>query len=108
MEPLATSPQPIHSMVSVLFILSFVLLLGFLLAARLVNWTARRPLMNGGSAFFWLLLAFVVGFTVYSFVDERITLSGHRIIGQATVALVPSLAIGFFLGRRFKKRSRPG
>jgi hypothetical protein len=106
MDPIATSPQPIHEMVPVLFVLSFVLLFGFLLGAKLVNWIARRPLLNGGSAFFWLLLTFVVGFAVYSSLDERITLRGHRIIGQATAALVPSLAVGFFLGRRFKKKAR--
>ena len=91
-------------MVPVLFVLSFVLLSVFLLGGRFVNWLSRRPWLNGAAVFFWLLLTFVVGFTVYSFVDERITLHGHRIIGQATAALVPSLALAFFMGRRFRRK----
>jgi hypothetical protein len=106
MEPLSASPQPLHSMVPTLFVLSFVLLGVFVVLGKVVNWLAKRSLFNGAATFFWLLLLFIVGFTAYSFVDERITLRGHRLIGQAPGALIPSLVLAFILGRRFKKKSR--
>jgi UDP-N-acetylmuramyl pentapeptide phosphotransferase/UDP-N-acetylglucosamine-1-phosphate transferase len=106
MEPLSTSPQPLDSMAPTLFILSFVLLGAFMVLGKVINWLLKRSLVNAAAIFFWLVLVFVVSFTVYSFVDERITLRGHRLIGQATGALIPCLVLAFFLGRRFKKKSR--
>lgn len=106
MEPLATTPQPLHSMVLVLFVMSFVLLAASVLLGQVLNWILRRRLVNGAAVFFWLLLALVVGLTIFSFIHDRITLQGHRIIGQATAALAPSLALAFFLERRYRKKIR--
>lgn len=93
-------------MVLVLFVLSFVLCLGFILIGRIVNWYSGRQWLNGAAIHFWLVLAFGIGLTVFSFVDGRVSLQGHRIIGQATAALIPSLLVSFFVGRRFRHKVR--
>ena len=77
-----------------------------MLLGRIANLLARRPYLNAATSFFWLLLVLMVGFITYTFFDERITLKGHRIIGQATVALIPALAVAFFSGRRFRAKAK--
>lgn len=98
------TPQPVHEMVPILAIFSFVLLGLLTLVAAVLNRFRRKPWVNGSKIFFWFLLTAVVGFNLYSYTDERITLQGHRIIGQATFGLLPALIVSFFLGRRFRRK----
>lgn len=100
------SPQPVHEMVPVLAILSFVLLGLFALVAAILNRIRRKAWVNGSKLFFWLLLVAVMGFNVFSYTDDRITLQGHRIIGQVTFGLLPALVVSFLLGRRFTRKKR--
>lgn len=93
-------------MVPIIFILSFLMLAAFLLLGFITNWLTRRYWLNAAWVFFWLLLAFAVGVTVFTLMDDSITLQGHRIIGQATAALIPSLLLSFFLGKRFQRKAR--
>jgi hypothetical protein len=106
MNPLDTSPQPIHQMVPVLFILSFVLLTVVSLIGRLVNWMTKKPLMNGAYVTFGLLLVAMAALTGVSLFHPKVTLYGSRILGQGMAALIPAAALSFYLGRRFGRRNK--
>ncbi len=90
----------------VFFIASFVLLAAFLVVGRVVNWFAKRPVVNAARLFFWLLLLLIVGFTLWAYTSDRVSLRGFRMLGQATAVLVPSLLVAFFLGRSFARKTR--
>lgn len=105
MDPLSSTPQPLHPMNIVFFIGSFVLLFAFIGVGRIANWFAKRPVFNASRLFFWLLLLLIVGFTIWAYTNEGITLQGFRLLGQATAALLPAVVVSFFLGRRFRKKS---
>lgn len=106
MNPLDTSPQPIHQMALVLFVLAFVLLAAFALLGRVVNWLAKKPLVNGAYIAFFALLLSIVALTGLSLFHPSISLRGSRILGQSTAALVPATAIAFYLGRRASRKSK--
>lgn len=106
MNPLDTSPQPIHQMVPVLFILSFILLAVASLIGRLVNWIAKKPLINSAYVAFGLLLLAMAALTAVSLLHPKVTLNGSRMLGQGTAALVPAVALSFYLGRRFARRKK--
>jgi hypothetical protein len=105
MNPLDTSPQPIHQMVPVLLLLSFILLVVVSLTCRLVNWVAKKPLTNGAHVAFGLLLLAMAALTAVSLFHPKVTLYGSRILGQGMAALIPATALSFYLGRRFSRRN---
>ena len=106
MNPLDPSPQPLHQMVPVLLTLSFILLALVSLIGRLVNWLARRPLMNAGYVVCALLLLAMAALTALSLFHPKVTLYGSRMLGQGTAALIPAAALSFYLGRRFSRQRR--
>jgi hypothetical protein len=106
MNPLDTNPQPIHQMVPVLFILSFVLLALVSLVGRLVNKVAKKPIMNSGYVALGLLLLAITALTAVSLFHPKVTLYGSRMLGQGTAALLPAAALALYFGRRFSRRNK--
>ncbi len=106
MNPLDTTPQPLHQMVPVLLVLSFLLLAALSLIARVVNWLAKRPLLNGAYLALLLLLLSMAALTGLGLFHPKVTLYGSRMLGQGMAALIPAAAVSFFLGRRFSRKKR--
>lgn len=106
MNPLDANPQPLHQMVPVLFVLSFILLGLLSLIGGLLNRLAKRPLFNGAYAVLVLLLVGMCALVGLSLFHPKVTLYGSRMLGQGTAALLPATVVSFFLGRRFSRKAK--
>jgi glucan phosphoethanolaminetransferase (alkaline phosphatase superfamily) len=106
MNALATTPQPLHEMVPVLLVLSFLLLAAVSLIARVFNWVAKKPVLNGSYLVLLLLLLSIAALTALSLFHPKVSLYGSRILGQGTAALVPAAVVSLILGRRFSRKKQ--